>query len=762
MHQRAIRLPRVDPFRASHVVHDGYTVLLTPRDAQITGGRHGLFDFDTRIVSQYRLTLGGQLPMPLDTRGDGHRWHAHLVAPLPGGTAAGPHLPQDAIEIEIERLVGCGMVEQLVLRNHGGMEVTTELAITVDADFVDLMAIDGREQPPGDTTIDWDAGCRALTLLHHVSYADRTLERGLRVTIAHADSAPHREARTLRFAVHLTPHGMWHATLSFASLVDGRWRDRLGGDGSTMSDRATERERWRRVRAAMESSQALVAGAFERAADDLLALRNWELEPAPDAWIPNAGVPSYTGIFGRDVLTAGWQAALLGPEMMRGALAVLAARQATTQSAWHDAEPGKLLHEARRGPLAELNILPQRAYYGEETAPAMFVVTLSEYWHWTGDTTALAHYRDAALQMFDWAAHYGDRDGDGLLEYVRRSTRGLKNHAWKDSDEAIRYPDGRLVPNPIATIEEQAYYYIALQRMAEMLLVLGDDEGAERFLSTAQRVYECVNDRFWMEDEHYYAIGLDADKHPIRTIASNPGHALAAGIVPPERARMVADRLMAEDLFSGWGVRTLSTAHPSYNPFAYHLGTVWPVENATFALGLKRYGLDEHAERLVDGMFDASAHFEALRLPEALAGHARRPGEAPTFYPQANAPQAWSASAIVQLLQVQLGLIPFAAARLLALVRPRLPPWLPDVMLRRVRVGEAVASLRFHRKDDGSAEHEILEREGSMHVLEVAPPADVRSERTHLLDRIERWGIEHAPGTTARALRIAMGLEGSR
>ncbi|HEX6965317.1 MAG TPA: amylo-alpha-1,6-glucosidase, partial [Gemmatimonadaceae bacterium] len=481
-------------------------------------------------------------------------------------------------------------------------------------------------------------------------------------------------------------------------------------------------------------------------------------EPAPDAWFPNAGVPTYTGLFGRDVLTTGWQAALLGPEMMRGALAALAARQATSDSAWRDAEPGKLLHEARRGPLAELDLIPQRAYYGEQTAQAMFVVTLSEYWHWTGDTIAIAHYRDALHRMFEWAVRYGDRDGDGLLEYARRSPKGLKNQAWKDSDEAIRYPDGRLVPDPIATIEEQAYHYIALQRMAEILLVLDDEEGAHRFLSEAQRVYEQVNERFWMEDEQYYAVALDPEKRPVRTITSNPGHALAAGIVPLDRARAVADRLLAEDLFSGWGMRTLSTMHPSYNPFAYHLGTVWPVENATFALGLKRYGLDEHVERLVSAMLDASMHFEALRLPEALAGHARSADEPPTFYPQANAPQAWSASAIVQLIQVQLGLIPFAAANMLALVRPRLPPWLPDVVLRRVRVGDAVVSLRFLRNADGSAAHEVLDRDGSLHVLEVPPPADLDRGREHLLGRLERWLVEHAPGTTARALRIAIGL----
>jgi glycogen debranching enzyme len=249
----------------------------------------------------------------------------------------------------------------------------------------------------------------------------------------------------------------------------------------------------------------------------------------------------------------------------------------------------------------------------------------------------------------------------------------------------------------------------------------------------------------------------------VRTIASDPGHAMAAGLVPPDRARAVADRMLADDLFSGWVVRTLSTTHPSYNPFAYHLGTVWQVENATFALGFKRYGLDEHVERLATALIDATVHVERTRRGAApagaIVGHARRPGAAPTFYPQANAPQAWSASAIVQLVQVQLGLIPFAAAKTLALVRPRLAPRLPGVVLRRVRVSDAEVSFRLRRMENGHAEHEVFDRAGTVHVIDVPPPVDLGRERGHLVHRLERWSVVHAPGTTARALRIAMGLE---
>jgi glycogen debranching enzyme len=750
---------RIDPFRDRHVVHEGYTVLLTQDSGRIGGEEEGLFDFDTRILSQYRLTLDGEEPSPLDATSDSNRWRARLLVQRPGGSAEGPLLPQDTIEIEIERRVGCGMEESLTLRNHSMAPVSTEVAIELDADFADRMSIGGETQQIGETTVTWKEAERALTFNHRAEHDGNAFGRALRVTVAEADSAPRRDGATLLFHLNLPPRGEWRATLGFASLVDGAWRDRLGADALTISGRARERAEWRHTRTRMKSSNQLVASTFERAAEDLFSLRNWELDTAPDAWIPNAGVPSYTGVFGRDVLTAGWQGALLGPEMMRGSFAVLAATQATEDSAWRDEEPGKLLHEARRGPLSDLGLLPQRAYYGEQTAPAMFVIALSEAWHWTGDLSLLERYAPTALRAMEWARKHGDRDGDGLLEYVSRSSKGLKNQGWKDSNEAIRYPDGRLVENPIATIEEQAYYFIALQRMAEMALLLGDEERAEGFLAESRRLYERVNDLFWMEDEQYYAVGLDAEKRPIRTITSNPGHALGAGIVPPDRARAVADRLLADDLFSGWGVRTLSTAHPSYNPYAYHLGTVWPVENATFALGLKRYGLDDHADRLIAAMLDAAQNFSRLRLPEALSGHARRAGEPPGIYPHANSPQAWSASATVQMIQLQLGMMPFAAAGVLALIRPRLPAWLPDLTLHQLRVGDATISVRFRRRDDGTADHEVIHRGGALRIVEVPPPNDVDFEGASRRDRLLRWAVRRAPGATARALRIAMGVE---
>jgi glycogen debranching enzyme len=755
----AVPLPRaieVDPHHGQPLLCHGYTVLLTNPDGTITpGGRQGLFDHDTRVLSEYDIRLDDVAPR-IDSGGllDAARWMGCLSVPRPGPGARGPKLPQDSLELTLRRRIGLGMIEDIEVTNHSAAEATTRLVIALDSDFRDVAEAGAAAERRGEVTYHWDDRAPRLAIEFIAAQGTHALRRGMRIGVVHADSPAFGTGSEFTFDLRLPPHGQWHARLMYEVLVDDRWhgpiddmragRDRIAAD-------------WQRHRMHVESDPPTFGLLIERAADDLLALRNWEYDAAPDAWVPNAGVPSYTGLFGRDVLTAGWQSALLGPEIMRGALARLAATQSTVDSAWHDAEPGKMIHEMRRGPLSELDIIPQRGYYGTQTSSSFFVVTLSELWHWTGDLDIVRSYLDAALRTFEWAERYGDRDADGFLEYERRSARGLKNQGWKDSDEAIRYPDGALVENPIATVEEQAYHWLALQRMAELLTALDDTARTEIFLKKARRLRAAWHQSFWLSDRSFYAMALDPGKRPVASPGSNPGHALAAGLVPIACARAVADRLMAPDLFSGWGIRTLSSDHPSYNPLAYHLGTVWPVENATIALGFKRYGLDEHVERLATAMFDAADCFRYARLPEALGGHPRQNAPIPTVYPGSNSPQAWSASAVVQLAQTILGIYPFAPASVLALVRPALPRWLRSVTVRNLRIGSARISIRFHRSADGATRHEILDRTGTLHTVQVAPPQDVAADRRSWGEVVSTWLLGHAPGRTAAALRIALG-----
>jgi len=472
-------------------------------------------------------------------------------------------------------------------------------------------------------------------------------------------------------------------------------------------------------------------------------------------------VPWFTGLFGRDVLTAGWQAAMLGPEVVRGALEITARTQGRRLDPVTEEAPGRIIHERRAGPLAVLGVTPHAGYYGNQTASSFFPVALSEAWHWTGDDDLLARHRSAAWRTLEWADRFGDRDDDGFLEYLSSSPGGLRNQGWKDSDEAIRYPDGSIVDVPISTIEEQAFHILALERTAEILVALGEPgDGADRLLERAAGLRRRLDEAFWLEDERFYAMALDARKRPVASIGSNPLHALAAGVIPAGKAGVVADRLLGEELFSGWGIRTLARNHPSFNPLAYHLGAVWPVENATAMIGFRRYGLDDHLDRLLEAFFAALGGCPDSRLPEAISGHDRRRDAPPLPYPEANPIQAWSASAVIQATQAMLGIYPFAPAGVLALVRPRLPAWLPGLTLRRLRVGTATVSLRFERNDDGSASHQVLEQDGRLIVIGAPPPnqANGRTPDEWLAD----FAIRYAPGRLARALRIALGLEISR
>lgn len=764
----------LDPVPADRsLAYDGWTVLLCGHDGGFRDGGDGLYDLDARILSRHEIRLDGVAPIPIGRpRADGPAWSASLYLPRRGGTPRGPRLPQDDWSVRLERDLGPAMRERIRVTNDSMTTASTELTLVLDADFADALGRGTGGPEPAAATRDVDGGGSVTwrATFEHVGRdgVRRRDERGLRVRVASGPEpriGPAEGERPaaaggaagpakLRWAIEVPPRSTWSIELTFASLgADGTWREPGSDPG-----RAHRRTRWVASRARVETPDGFVGRAVSQAATDLLGLRNWELEPSPDgsAWVPNAGLPWFTGLFGRDALTAGWQAALLGPELMRGALEAVAGFQGRVDDPWREEQPGRMIHEHRRGPLARIEARPHGRYYGSQTSGSMFVLALSEAWHWTGDLELLRRHRDAAVDAVAWAETFGDPDGDGFLESVKRSPDGLRNQAWKDSDEAIRWPDGRIVANPLATVEEQAFHYLALLRLAEVLVALDErPDEVERLLQRASDLAAAWDRAFWLPDVGFYALALDPEKRPVASISSNPIHALGVGIIPPHKAPQVADRLLAPDLFSGWGIRTLSADHPAFNPFGYHLGTVWPVENATAAIGFKRYGLEDHLDALLAGMFGAVAHGRALRLPEAISGLDRDDVPYPVAYPRGCSPQAWSASAIVQLVQTMLGLYPFAPASILALVRPRLPEWLPSLTIRGLRVGDATVSLRFERGADGRAAVHILERSGTLHLVH-APPPD--TDDLGPLEGVLRFGLEHAPGRLGRALRIGLGL----
>jgi glycogen debranching enzyme len=473
------------------------------------------------------------------------------------------------------------------------------------------------------------------------------------------------------------------------------------------------------------SSHALstvVVDALEQAKRDLASLRLYDLDVDEHAWTVAAGLPVYIALFGRDTLTASWQAALTGPELMRGTLAELARWQGHEVNDWRDEQPGKMLHEAHDGPTKVLSFNPRQRYFGSITTSGFYPVVVSQLWHWTGNKELIREMVKPAMKSLEWLDTHGDLDGDGFYEYKTASEQGVQHQGWKDSGDAIVYEDGSPAEPPIATCEEQGFAYLAKLHMSEVLWWLDEKTAAARLFNEAKELRKRFNDAFWMPEKDFLAMGLDSRKRQIRSIGSNAGHCLATAILDEQLVPRLAARFMAADLFSGWGVRTLSTENPAYNPYSYHRGSVWPVEQGTFAVAFKRYGYHDTVNRIARGQFEAARLFEHYRLPEVFSGHARdKEHPFPAFYPRSNSPQAWSSSAVFCLLQAILGIYPYAPLNIL-MVDPAMPEWLPDLTLGNLRVGDAVTTIRFFRTEYGQSDYEVLEKRGRLHVIRQPSP----------------------------------------
>ena len=726
----------------------GRTVLATGRDGFISDeAAHGLFVHETRLLSRHTVRVDGLVPLAdALSNVEQHSWLGYYLLPVPGssgehdrGSGQVHQASQHSLEIRISRVVGEGLHEDVDITNFSQQPTRFALDIEVSPDFADLIETTSERQQHGTMEHTWRASAGPAWDLEFRYCAERCyqeqdesgvarLERGVIVRVENAGSPPERTDQGLRFTVELAPRAEWHVCLRVSARIDGVLLEPpLGCRQLTSADAFHVKTLFlaEATKFAGQGSDTLtpvVIGAIEQAAYDLDALRLPDLQHGPRSWTMAAGLPMYVALFGRDTLTAAWQAALAGPEMMRGTLAELERWQGRETNDWRDEQPGRMLHEAHTGPLEILNFNPRSRSYSSVTTSAFYPVVLAEAWHWTGDREFVRQYIPAARSALQWLEEYCDANRDGFHEYQTRSKDGVKNQAWKDSGDAIVYDDGSQVEPPIATCEEQGFAYLGKLLLAEVLWWLGERDDAKQCLRAAQELKKRFNDRFWMDDLNYVALGLDADGRQIRSITSNPGHCLATGIIDDALANKTADRLMLDDLFTGWGVRTLSAWHPAYNPFSYHRGSVWPVEQATFVVGLVRYGLHRHAERLSRAFFEAAALFDFYRLPELFSGHPRDAAHPfPAMYPQANSPQAWSASAVFCVVQALLGLYPYAPLNLL-LVDPHLPEWLPELTLRDLRVGRSRASIRFFRTADGSSDYRVLDVAGPLHIVRQPSP----------------------------------------
>jgi len=693
------------------------TFMVTDLGGEIAAeSEQGVFAGDTRFLSYYAISANGERWVRLSSSTVSYYAARVYLTNAPFSTEEG-EVPAGKLGLVISRAVGEGIHEDLDITNHGLGAVRFNLEIAVRSDFADLFEVKSHKfVRRGRIESEWDPERREL----HATYANRDFRRSFVVRPVHSTSPPHYANGRITFEVALAPGESWHSCCHYVLVFDDKALEPLHGcdhlSGQLEVD-ALQRQ-WQERATQLTSANEEVYRLYRQSVEDLGALRLHDHDCAPDVWVPAAGVPWFVGLFGRDSLIASLQTMPVDPGFARGALETLAKYQATALDPWRDAEPGKILHELRLGELAHFHKVPHTPYYGTADATPLYVVALHEAWKWLGDDALLHRYRPVAERCLEWIDRYGDLDGDGFQEYRTRSPRGYENMGWKDAYDAVVYPDGSQVPPPKALCELQGYVFDAWMRMAEIYDALEEPERAIALRRKAADLQERFEERFWSEELGFYAFGLDPKKARVDTIASNAGHCLWSGIVRPDRAAKVVARFFQPDMWSGWGIRTLSAKNPAYNPLSYQLGSVWPHDNGIIALGFKRYGFAAEAARVARDISRAASYFASHRLPELYAGVERQSGRFPVQYLGANVPQAWAAGSTFHFLKAILGLDADAPRGRLR-VDPVLPPWLPDVTLRGLRVGRATLDLRFWREGE-QTRWEASQRQGRIDVTKEA------------------------------------------
>jgi glycogen debranching enzyme len=679
----------------------------------------GLFYRDCRFLDGYTLTLNGCQPVVLSSSDrQGFDTTHHLSNPELPDQDGRPAIRKNTIAVRRERLIHGGVVyEVLCLRNHGRSAAQLQPVLNFRARFEDLFVIKGfvREvrgklRPPFMT----DAG--VLTL----RYDGR--DGICRATAIRFSRPPARlEAGRVTFRVALEPGCEWALTVSITVSEyhpDGEPR-RPARPVTEVEARKQvlrrEEEMWLAHSAEVHASNPLFDRVLQRALCDLRLLRSTLNGRQYFA----AGVPWFVTLFGRDTATVAIQTLPYRPTFAREILQLLAHYQAREADPCRDAEPGKILHELRRGELARLGAIPQSpAYYGTVDATLLFLILLAEYVNWSGDVGLARTLRpnvDAALR---WIECYADHDGDGYIDYVGEYENGLVNQGWKDSGNAIVNADGSFARPPIALCEVQAYLYRAWVQTAALFRLLDNTDAAAQLERRACELHSRFVRDFWSEELGCYVMARQQAGRPAAVVSSNTGQVLWGGIATPEHAGRVVERLMAPDMFSGWGIRTLSSAAVAYNPMSYHLGSVWPHDNGLIIGGFCRYGHEEAALRVFDALFSAASQFRSFRLPELFCGYEKREGEdRPVRYPVACSPQAWAAGALPHALWNLLGLRANARERYLQIIRPRLPEWLDWIELKSMQVGEAKVDLHFERaRPNGAVQVEASVRAGQLSI----------------------------------------------
>jgi glycogen debranching enzyme len=675
---------------------------------QIGLGEQGLYQAGTRFLSRLDLRLGESRPLLLSStvKEDNALLTVDLTNPdiARDGEVV---LPRDSVHIfRGIFLWNDACYHRLRLRNYLPRPVEIVVTLSFEADYADIFEVRGLKRERRGELLTPVVGP------DHVELAYRGLDEQVRRTRLHFLPQPAElHATRAEYRETLLPHGERSYFLT-VGCDSSEGRAPPVSYSEAFDAAAAELREFRSGDAAVRTSNEQFNDWLNRSYVDLHLM----VTHTPHGPYPYAGVPWFSTVFGRDGLITALEFLWINPELARGVFNYLAATQSTTTNAAQDAEPGKILHETRGGEMAALGEIPFGQYYGSVDATPLFVMLAGAYYERTADREFLQFVWPHVLAALDWIDRFGDIDGDGFVEYAQRSPRGLSSQGWKDSHDSIFHADGTLAEGPVALCEVQSYVFAARRAAAEMAQALGEHEKADLLLKQAEELRRSFEAAFWCEDISTYAIALDGRKRPCRVRTSNPGHCLFAGIVSPERAARVADTLLSDAMFSGWGVRTVAETEPRYNPMSYHNGSVWPHDNAIIAAGLARYRLMDHVLKIVTGLFDASLFVDLHRLPELFCGFVRRSGEGPTLYPVACAPQSWAGAAVFLLLQSMLGLRINAPARRIQFAGSVLPESLQRVWVHDLRVADASVDLALARFpiDVGI---ELLSRRGEVEVM---------------------------------------------
>jgi glycogen debranching enzyme len=659
----------------------GSTFMLSdPRGDVMGESLAGLFHEDTRFLSRFMLTVEGDRPSLLSSGSGDYDTAAFFLtnSQLDG-------IAPRSFSVQRYRFVGDGMTEVIQLQSHVNEALDVEVRLSCGADFADLFEVkrEGFRKRGSMTTA--HSPQHSYLLFHYEHEGFHAASR------VHTSERARVQGDDLVFDVHLEPRGAWKTRIQVgmklgsielapvteveraASMALAQWRE-----GSQ------ELRKWRSEVPHLEAEWDQLNAVYNMSVSDLAALRLYAEVEGNEFSLPAAGLPWFMAIFGRDTLVTSYQSLLIGPELARGALKALAGLQGKEVNDFKDEEPGKILHEIRFGELTVIGEMPHRPYYGTADATPLFLILLSEYWRLTGDDSTVMELHSSALRALEWMDRYGDRDGDGYIEYGTRSSRGLRNQGWKDSWNSVCFSDGEVAEPPVAMCEIQGYAYDAKIRCSELAdRVWGDPQLALELRYEAEKLFDRFNADFWIDDRGgYYGEALVGEepgsKRVVDAMTSDMGHLLWSGIVPEDRARLLVRQLFSDGMFSGWGIRTMTADDKAYNPIAYHNGTVWPHDNSLISAGLQRYGYRREANRVAVAMLEA-AGYSQFRLPEVFAGYRRADSGFPVRYPTASSPQAWATASPFLWLRLMLGLEPKEGT--LAL-EPMLPGQVGRVELR--------------------------------------------------------------------------------